>query len=142
MLLKSGLREAFASDPVNLLRLRWLEGKIFAGRGRLAQAERAFREVRRGFLARDEEYDAALVALELAGVWLEQGKAAAVEELAEEIHEIFWDLGVHREARTAVGYLREACRRQEASPGLVRKIIAFLRRLEWQPQIQFAPSVL
>lgn len=51
MLLKAGLREAFADDPVNLLRLRWTEGRILAGRNRLAQAERAFREVREGFLA-------------------------------------------------------------------------------------------
>ncbi|HEV7504700.1 MAG TPA: hypothetical protein VGS07_07305 [Thermoanaerobaculia bacterium] len=66
MLMSSGLRQAFASDPLNLLRLRWVEGKILAGRGRLTQAERALAEVQRGFEERGLDHDAALVGRELA----------------------------------------------------------------------------
>ena len=139
LLLESGLREAFADDPLNLAKLRWLEGKIHAGLGKLWRAEQVLSEVRSGFLERGQGYDAALVGLDLAAVWLRQGNHAAVRELAEEILETFAALGIRREGIKAVRYLREACRREMATPALVQRVSGFLRRLEWQPQLRFAP---
>lgn len=139
VLLRSNLRQAFADDPLNLARLRWVEGKIFAGLGKLPRAEKIFREVRDGFLQRDQEYDAALIGLELAGVWLQQERAEEVRELAQEVLEVFEDLGIQSEAVKAVRYLNQACARSEATPGLVHRILAFLLRLEWEPRLQFAP---
>jgi tetratricopeptide (TPR) repeat protein len=139
VLLGSNLRQSFAEDPLNLARLRWVEGKIFAGLGKLRRAERIFREVREGFLDRDQEYDAALVGLELAGVWLQQERAEEVRDLAQEILEVFEDLGIQSEAVKAIRYLNQACARSEATPGLVHRILAFLLRLEWEPRLQFAP---
>lgn len=138
-LLESGLREAFAEDPLNLAKLRWLEGKIHAGLGKLWRAEQVLHEVRTGLRERGQEYDAALVGLDLAAVWLQQGNNAAVRELAEEILQTFAALGVQREGLKAVRYLREACRREMATPALVQRVSGFLRRLEWQPQLRFAP---
>jgi len=139
LLLESGLRRAFADDPINLLKLRWLEGKIFAGLGKLWRAAAILAEVKEEFLRRDREYLAAMLSLELAGVRLRQGKAAEVEALAEEALEIFHDLEVGREALRAARYLREAARRREATPGLVEKVVGFLTRLERQPGLRFAP---
>ncbi len=139
VLLRSNLRQSFAEDPLNLARLRWVEGKIFAGLGKLRRAERIFREVREGFLYRDQEYDAALMGLELAGVWLQQERAEEVRELAQEVLEVFEDLGIQSEAVKAIRYLNQACARSEATPGLVHRILAFLLRLEWEPRLQFAP---
>ena len=139
LLLESGLREAFADDPLILAKLRWLEGKIHAGLGKLWRAEQVLREVRDSFLERGQGYDAALVGLDLASVWLRQDNHAAVRELAEEILETFAALGIQREGLRAVRYLREACRREMATPALVQKVAGFLRRLEWQPQLRFAP---
>ncbi|HKH47725.1 MAG TPA: hypothetical protein VKM72_23960 [Thermoanaerobaculia bacterium] len=138
-LLESGLREDFAEDPLNLAKLRWLEGKIHAGLGKLWRAEQVLHEVRTGLRERGQEYDAALVGLDLAAVWLQQGNNAAVRDLAEEILQTFAALGVQREALKAVRYLREACRREIATPALVQRVSGFLRRLEWQPQLRFAP---
>jgi len=139
LLLESGLREAFARDPLNLARLRWLEGKIHAGMGKLWRAEQILAEVREGFLKRGQRYDAALVGLDLAAVWLQQGKSAAVRELAEEILETFAALGIRGEGIKAVRILREACRRETATPALAQRVSGFVRRLEWQPQLRFAP---
>jgi hypothetical protein len=138
-LLESGLREAFAQDPLNLAKLRWLEGKIHAGLGKLWRAEQVLGEVRASFRERGQEYDAALVGLDLAALWLQQGNNTAVRELAEEILETFAALGVQREALKAIRFLREACRREMATPALVQRVSGFLRRLEWQPQLRFAP---
>lgn len=139
ILLESGLRQAFAADSLSLLKLRWIEGRILAGLGKLGRAERVFEQVREEFLSREREYDAALVGLELAAVWLRQGKATQVLELAEEIYETLRDLGVHQEAFRAVLFLREACRRQAVTVDLLRKVHGFLVRLEWNPQLRFEP---
>ena len=138
LLFENNLREAFASEPVILLQLRWVEGKIFAGRRRFDQAERALLDTREGFLSRGEEYDASLVGLDLAGVWLELGKVRAVQELAEEMFEVFRELAVHREAVRALRVFRDACRKEQATVGLARQVLTFIRQVEWHPQRRFA----
>lgn len=138
LLLQSGLREAFADEPLNLLKLRWLEGKIHAGLGRLGKAEAALTAAREGFFEKIQHYDAALVGLDLLGVWLRQGKAAEAQELAEDVLETFLDLGIQSEALNALRYLREACRQRAATPTLARRVGDFLRQIEWQPLLRFA----
>jgi tetratricopeptide (TPR) repeat protein len=139
LLLESGLRQVFAAEPLSLLKLRGVEGKVLAGLGKLARAERTFEQVREEFLSREREYDAALVGLELAAVWLRLGKTDEVREVAEETYETLRDLGVHQEAFRAVLFLREACRQQAVTLGLLRKVHGFLVRLEWNPQLRFEP---
>ena len=142
LLLQSGLREAFADEPLNLLKLRWVEGKIHAGSGRLAQSERAFSGVRSEFLRRAQIYDAALVGLELAAVWLRQGRSAEVGELAEELHATFDDLGVQREGARALYFVREACRRRAVTVPMIERTRQFLERLPWHPGLRFEPALI
>lgn len=139
VLLKSDLRQAFSTQPLNLLKLRWLEAKIALGRERLPKAENALRKVQQEFHRHGQEYDAALVGLDLAEVLLRQGRAPEVRVLAREILETFEDLGIQPEALKAMRYLRTACEREMATPGMVQRVVSFLRRLEWQPQLRFAP---
>jgi tetratricopeptide (TPR) repeat protein len=140
LLLRSGLREAFADEPIHLLKLRWVEGKIHAGLGRLDTAERAFSHVRQEFLRSGQFYEAALVGIELAAVWLRQGRAAEVQGLATEMHEIFDELGVEREAAKAFCFVREACRTQAVNLLLIERVHAFLERLPWRPGVRFEPA--
>jgi tetratricopeptide (TPR) repeat protein len=137
LLMKSGLRKAFADNPLNLLKLRVVEGKIFAGLGKLQRAEEILSEVREKFVALDREYLAAMIDLELAAVLLRWGRAAEVEAVAEEALQIFEDLRIDREALRAVRYLRDACRQREASAGLVQEVVSFLNRLEHHPDLRF-----
>jgi tetratricopeptide (TPR) repeat protein len=141
LLLQSGLRDAFAAEPLNLLKLRWVEGKIYAGLGRLARAERAFSEARQGFVQRGQAYDAALVGLDLAAVWLKKGRAAEVLELAEEMHATLDDLGVHVEAARALYFVREACRCQAVTVPMIERVRTFLERLPWQAGLRFEPAM-
>lgn len=108
LLLESGFRQAFATQPLGLLRLRWLEAKVHAGLGRLPQAEQILRKVREDFLEKDLRYDAALVGLDLANVWLRQGKDEPVQGLAEEILAIFESLEIRPEATKARLILKAA----------------------------------
>jgi tetratricopeptide (TPR) repeat protein len=141
LLLQSGLREAFAAEPLNLLKLRWVEGKIHAGLGRPAKAERAFAEVRREFLRLGQVYDAALVGLELAAAWLRQGLPAQVRELAEEMYETFAELGVQPEAARALYFVREACLVQVVTVAMIERVRQFLERLPWHPGLRFDPAL-
>lgn len=141
LLLQSGLREAFAAEPRNLLKLRWVEGKMHAGLGRLARAERAFEQVRQECLRSGQFYDAAMLGLELVVIWLRQGKAAQVLKLAEEMHETFEDLDVQPEAARALYFVREACRLQSVNVAMIERVRTFLGRLPWQPGLRFEPAL-
>jgi tetratricopeptide (TPR) repeat protein len=137
MLLESGLRQALADQPLSLVKLRWVEGQLLAGLGKLDRAEAALLEARAGFLQHNLGYRAAIIGLDLAAVWLEQGRHDQVEELARDMLATFRRLGIQREAVRALGYLDEACRRRRATPGLARHVGRFLRQLEREPQLRF-----
>lgn len=136
-LLKSGLREAFAEEPLNRVKVRWLEGQILAGLGNFPRAAAAFAEARIGFLSHGKDYDAALAGLDLAAIWLELGHPAEVKGLAQDVFFTLEDLGIQREARRAAQYLYQACEKQQATPGLIRHVSRFLQRLEIEPHLRF-----
>jgi tetratricopeptide (TPR) repeat protein len=137
LLLRSGLREAFP-EPLNRLKVRWLEARIYAGLGRRGRAEGAFREILAEFTEAGAESEAALVRLELAGVLLHTPSCyEEIERQAAEAYKTFERLDVGPEALRAVGYLRKACRARQATAALVREVVLFLERLEARPHLRF-----
>ena len=136
-LMESGLRQALAGEPLSLAKLRWVDGQIFAGLKKPARAETALREARAVFLAHNQGYNAALVGLDLADVWLERGKNAEVSELAAEMLATFRRLGIQREAVRALDDLNRAAQKKRATPRMVRHVSRFLKRLEREPQLRF-----
>lgn len=142
LLLESGLRQAFASDPLNLLRLRWLEGKILAGLGKLSRAEQVFEAVREEFREKGLEYDAALAGLDLAAVWLREGRVSEVRSLAQGMLDIFRDLKVHREAVKALRFFHLACKEKVVTAQLADGVRSFLVRLQNEPKLRFEPSLI
>src|SRR6202011_972869 len=82
-----GLR-ALAVDlgrRLDLTRIVWLRGRIAVGLGRRGDGRAALEEARRQFAVAGNPYNAALVALELAVLDLEEGNVAEVAALAEEM---------------------------------------------------------
>jgi tetratricopeptide (TPR) repeat protein len=133
------LHEAFASDPLTLLRLRWIEGKILAGLVRLEAAQEAFTETRAGFLGLKQAYHGALVGLELAAVLLRRKRTERAAQLAKEALDTFRRLKVNREAVRALEFCERAFRQKEASAALLQRAVSFLSALEWNPRLQFQP---
>jgi len=119
---------ALFDDAWTQLRLAWLEGTIARGRGEVERAEERLRTAREGFLAEESAYDAALVSLELAGLYLDQGRTAAVRRLAEEMVGTFRFLGVRREALAAAALFAEAAERERVTAGLVARLALYLRQ--------------
>lgn len=144
-------REAFAllfhtrplylkiGDRWSLVGLRWLEGLVAFGLQRLEQAEVAFREVREAFGEVGLDFDAALASLDLAGVYIVQGRSAEVRRIAEETLVIFQARNTHHEAMTALLVFREAARLGQAGLDLVREVAGFLKRARDNPDLRFSP---
>lgn len=116
------------AQPLDLIRLRWAEGLIGLGLGRLGPAEAAFREVRREFLAREMGYDAALVSLDLARLFAQEGCVDDLKRLAAELMPIFESRDVHREAIVTLLLFQRACEEERVTVDLVRKFATSLRR--------------
>jgi tetratricopeptide (TPR) repeat protein len=137
LLLRSGLREALP-EPLNHLKVRWLEARIYSGLGKRSRAEAAFREIQAGFTELGADYEAALARLELAGVLLDgPSRYEEIERLAGEAYKTFKDLGIGQEALRAVRYLQEACLGRHATASLVREVVCFLERFEARPHLRF-----
>ncbi|HZF09614.1 MAG TPA: hypothetical protein VFE33_12560 [Thermoanaerobaculia bacterium] len=125
-------------EPWTQLRVTWLRGKIFAGRGKLEAAEKAFVEVLEGFIAQGIGYDAAMVAVEdLAPLYLKTGRTADVKRLAEEMIPIFQAADVHREALAALLLFQEAARQEELTLKMAREVAAFLKAARVDPSLRF-----
>jgi tetratricopeptide (TPR) repeat protein len=121
----------------NEVRQAWLHGWIAAGMGRLEEAETALAAVREEFLARENGYDVALASLDLAKLYLQQGRTAEVKTLAGQMVVIFREQGVHREALAAVRLFQEAAEREQASIELVSRLADFLRRARHDAELRF-----
>lgn len=145
-------REAFAllfhtrplylkqGDRMILLRLRWLEGAVALKLGRIEQAEAAFREVQGAYVDLGLEYDAAVVSLDLAGVYALQGRTAKVRRLAEETLTIFKSLDIRCEAMAAFLTFYQAAQQEKAKVDLVQEVANFLRGCRPPPPVGVSPN--
>jgi len=124
-------------NELDLVRVLWLEGRVFAGQGLWGDAVLALEQVRRYFTGNQIAYDAALVSLEVAALYLEQGRTGEVKRLAEEMLWIFKGQGVHQEALAALRLFCEAARKEEASTDLVRRLVQYLLKARDNPGLRF-----
>lgn len=109
-------------EQTPLIRLRWLEGRIARDLGRLDQAETALQEARAGFVGQGTGFDAARVSLDLATVYLRQGRTGEVKELAAEMVSIFESRDVHQETLAALLLFRRAVYAEEVTLSLLERI--------------------
>jgi tetratricopeptide (TPR) repeat protein len=119
------------------IRLGWLRGDIAAGRGELEAAERAYLETRDGFVALGIGYDAAMVSLDLAVLYLRQGRTADVRRVAEEMLPIFEAQDVHREALAALALFQDAALQDQLTVEKALEVTAYLRVARNEPGLCF-----
>lgn len=119
------------------LRLRWLEGKIQQSLDRLPEAEEALVESRRGLLDQGAGFEAALVCLDLAGLYAAQSRAGEMRRLVEEMLPIFQSRDIHREAIAALIVFQQAVRMEKLSSDLLDEIRTFLRRARTDHKLRF-----
>ncbi len=111
----------------DLIRLLWLEARAQEGLGRFEAAALSFDQVRKDFIALDNHFDAALVGLDLAAVYLRAGRNVETRDLARQMAAIFGALGIVREELATVRLFLEATERDTATVELARRAAAALR---------------
>ena len=105
LLWQARLHRLLPDDGINRLRLWSTEGMIWTGLGQLERAEQAFQEAKDGFESHGLWMQAALAGLELAKIWLRQGRDEEVLPLAEGLVETFCKMGIRRETVAALRVL-------------------------------------
>jgi tetratricopeptide (TPR) repeat protein len=115
-------------NDLDLVRLRWTEGRVTFGLGLRGPAEQAFKEVQRDFLERDLGYDAALVSLDLAILYAHEGCVPELKQLALDILPVFSSREVHREAMAALLLFQHACQEERLTVELARQLASLLER--------------
>jgi tetratricopeptide (TPR) repeat protein len=123
-------------------RRRWVKGKIARGLGQREQAEALFLAARDGFLAEGIPYDTALVSLEIALLYAEQGRTAELKRLAAGMVPIFASRQIHREALAALAFFRQAAESERAGVEVVEKVAAYLRKARYAPDLRFQKTTL
>lgn len=123
-------------------RRKWVKGRIMQGLGRTQTAETLLLAARDGFITEGIPYDTALISLDLAVLYAEQGRMAELKRLAKEIVPIFASRHVHREALAALAFLRRAVEAERTSLEVLLGVATFLKRAQFDPALRFeAPAV-
>ncbi len=130
------LAERLGQD-LDLLRTLWLEGWVAAGLGRRQEAIASLEQVSRDLTQRNIPFDAALASLELAALYLEEGRTTEVRQLAEELLPIFKAQEIYREALAAVTLFAQAARKETATVELVRRLLDYFYRAQHDPELRF-----
>jgi tetratricopeptide (TPR) repeat protein len=142
LFLESGLRLKFADDPLNLLRIRWVEGKILAAGERHADAERIFAEVRDGFRAEGLELVAAVAGLDLAKIVLRQDRLDQAYKIAEELLARAEQCRLPQAAQRALHSFETMCEVKVAKVANAERVQRFLSQLERRPSLQWEPKLI
>lgn len=117
-----------AAQPLDLVRLRWAEGNIALGLGRIEEAEHTFRAVQREFLEREMAFNAALVSLDLATLLAQEGRRPELKQLAAELMPVFESREIHREALGTLILFERACQEERLTVELARELAGALRQ--------------
>lgn len=123
-------------EPWWRLRVVWLRAKLARSEGDDADARKLYLQARDGFLDQDMGYDAALVSLELALLYVEKGEASAVRHLAAEMLPVFRAQDVHREALAALALFQQAARTESLSTGFIRRLYRYLQLARRDPTLK------
>jgi tetratricopeptide (TPR) repeat protein len=124
-------------NPLDLLRLRWPEARIAASRGDTETAIDLLQRLRQEFAQRGIAYDAALVTLELTGLYAQEGRTAEVKRLSVEMVRIFRAQKVPREALAALLFFQKAAEHERVTATLAREVAAFLEQSRTDPGLRF-----
>ncbi len=123
-----------SGNELHLVRVRWLEGKIYAGLSDFSKAEQAFQETRSGFAKHEQVYPAAMAGLDLAALWAQQGRLDEIQALAQEMIATFRALRIAREAIVTLLILQRACVNGSGQLlEIIDMVVTFLKDLERQP---------
>lgn len=126
-------------NGLDALRTRWYAAWVAAGLGRRREAIAGLEHVRDAFAAEGIGFDTALATLELAVLYLEEGRTREVRQLALGLAWVFQEEGVHQHALAALRLFCEAAQAETLTTDFARKLADYLYRARQNPQLRFEP---
>ncbi|MES1242623.1 MAG: tetratricopeptide repeat protein [Acidobacteriota bacterium] len=127
------------SNRLDLLRCRWLRGRLSAGLGKLEDGAAELEYVMGQLVTLGIAFDAAQACLDLSQLYLRQGRSAEVKRLAGQMVAVFKAQRVQHEALAAVILFHRAAEQGKATIELARKLADYLRKAEHRPDLRFQP---
>lgn len=118
-------------------RLPWARARLLWLEGDRAAAESELRAVREAYRGNDEVYRVCLVSLDLATLYLEEGRTGEVRQLARELCTLFLSRQLHRNALQALVLFQRAAETETATVALLRDLSRFLRRASRNPYLVY-----
>ncbi len=106
---------------LDLLRLRWLEGRVEEASGRVREAIVAYESLVGEFSRLNQGADAALAGLEAAALHLEAGRHGRVKRLTAELVPLFAAYGLSGEGLASLRLFLEAAEHESATAALARE---------------------
>jgi transcriptional regulator with XRE-family HTH domain len=124
-------------NGLDLVRTRWLQGRLSAALGRKEEAIADLEHVVSELALREIPFDAARACLDMAELYLQEGRTAEVRRLAGQMVEIFKSQGVQQEALAAVILFRDAAEQERVTVDLVRRLQDYLAKARTNPGVGF-----
>jgi tetratricopeptide (TPR) repeat protein len=117
------------NDSLILLRAGWQEGQLLRDLGHLQAAESSLVRARAGFAVQELQYEAALVSLDLAAVYIKLGEGEKLKEVVATTVPIFIALGVDREALASLLQLQQLADQGRQAFDLIRLLSAKIEQI-------------
>lgn len=121
-------------------RVAWAEARVLWSEGDLKETERALFAIRKAYGEHDQAYNYCLISLDLAVLYLEQGRTSEVRVLAEEMIPLFASRRIHHQALQALALFQGAAEAETATAAMVRDLARYLRHAVNNPYLPFRHS--
>lgn len=112
------------------LRFTWLEALIEIETGQHLEAEEKLERVRAEYVEQGDGFLVALVSLDLARLYLEEGRTAETRRLASEMQSIFMAKNIRREALASLVIFQRAAEQEAATVVLVKDIARRIKHVQ------------
>ena len=114
--------------PLGKAKVAWLKGCAKEGMGEPEEAESLYCEARTLYIEAEDSTSTALLGLDIAAFYSENGRHAEVMDLISKALPVLGSLRFHDETLAALALLSQAARSGEVSSSLLRRVIRCMAR--------------
>lgn len=126
--------------PQDQIRLGWVEGLIQRELGGHEEAASKLLAAREAYIQHEDGFRAALVSLDLAKLYIAQGRTAETRRLAAEMQPIFVAKNIQREAIAALLVFQRAAEQEAATTLMVDKVVKVIQYAQAHPKPAERPA--